>query len=103
MSFDLLTILPLIVSFLATVIATPLCLVFLKKYNIVDDPKKHKHPAIIHKKPIPRGGGIPLFIGVLVASIIFLPMTKIIIAMLIASFVSLLVGVLDDKYDIDRK
>ena len=34
------------------------------------------------------------------ASLIFLPMTKVIVAMLIASFVSLLVGVLDDKYDI---
>lgn len=100
MSFDLLTFLPLIISFIATVIATPLCLIFLKKYNIVDDPKKHKHPAIIHKKTVPRGGGIPLFIGVFVASIIFLPMTKIIIAMFLASFVSLLVGVLDDKYDI---
>jgi UDP-GlcNAc:undecaprenyl-phosphate GlcNAc-1-phosphate transferase len=99
-NFDLLIILPLFVSFLATVIATPICLIFLKKFNIMDDPKKHKHPAIIHKKPIPRGGGIPLFIGVLVASLIFLPMTKVIIAMLIASFVSLFVGVLDDKFDI---
>ena len=33
-------------------------------------------------KPIPRGGGIPLFIGVLVASLFFLPMTKVIIATL---------------------
>lgn len=100
MNFDFLTILPLIVSFAATVIATPICLIFLKKYNIVDDPKKHKHPAMIHKKPIPRGGGIPLFIGVFIASLIFLPMEKIIIAMLFAAFVSLIVGVLDDKYDI---
>jgi UDP-GlcNAc:undecaprenyl-phosphate GlcNAc-1-phosphate transferase len=100
MNFDFLTILPLIVSFAATVIATPICLIFLKKYNIVDDPKKHKHPAMIHKKPIPRGGGIPLFIGVFIASLIFLPMDKIIVAMLLAAFVSLIVGVLDDKYDI---
>src|ERR1035437_3819706 len=100
MNFDFFTILPLVVAFVATVIATPLCLILLKKYNIVDDPKKHKHPAIIHKTIIPRGGGIPLFIGVFVASLIFLPMEKVIIAMLFASFVSLVVGVLDDKYDI---
>jgi UDP-GlcNAc:undecaprenyl-phosphate GlcNAc-1-phosphate transferase len=100
MNFDFFTILPLVVAFVATVIATPLCLILLKKYNIVDDPKKHKHPAIIHKTIIPRGGGIPLFIGVFIASLIFLPMEKIIIAMLFASFVSLVVGVLDDKYDI---
>jgi UDP-GlcNAc:undecaprenyl-phosphate GlcNAc-1-phosphate transferase len=94
------TIIPLIIAFIVTVIATPLCLIFLKKFNIVDDPKKHKHPAMLHKIPIPRGGGIPLFIGVLVACVFFLPMTKVIIATLIAAFFSLLIGVLDDKYDL---
>ena len=100
MNFDFFTILPLIIAFITTVIATPLCLILLRRYNIVDDPKKHKHPAIIHKKTVPRGGGIPLFIGVLVAGLIFLPMTKIIIAMFFAALISLLVGVLDDKYDL---
>jgi UDP-GlcNAc:undecaprenyl-phosphate/decaprenyl-phosphate GlcNAc-1-phosphate transferase len=99
-NFNFITFFPLLVSFIATVIATPICLIFLKKFNIVDDPKKHKHPAMIHKKPIPRGGGIPLFIGVLVASLIFLPMTQAILAMLIASFASLFIGILDDKFDI---
>jgi len=82
------------------VVATPLSLIFIKKLGIIDDPRKHKHPAILHKKPIPRGGGIPLFIGALTASLIFLPMSKIIISLLIASFFSLIVGVLDDKYDV---
>lgn len=94
------TIFPLVAAFLATLIATPVSLFFLKKYNIVDDPKKHKHPAIIHKKPIPRGGGIPLFIGVLTAGILFLPLSKIIIALFFAALVALIIGVLDDKYDL---
>jgi len=94
------TIFPLIFSFLITVIATPLSLLVIKKLNIVDDPKKHQHPAIIHKIPIPRGGGIPLFIGVLVASVFFLPMAKVIVATLIAAFFSLAIGVIDDKYDL---
>lgn len=98
--FNFVTIFPLITAFIITIIATPLSLFFLKKYNIVDDPKKHKHPAILHKKPVPRGGGIPLFIGVLIASIIFLPLSKIIIALFFASFVSLVIGILDDKYDL---
>jgi UDP-GlcNAc:undecaprenyl-phosphate GlcNAc-1-phosphate transferase len=93
-------IIPLVTAFLATVVATPLSLIFLKKYNIVDDPEKHKHPAMLHTKPIPRGGGIPLFIGVLVAGIIFLPFSKIIAALFFASLVSLIVGILDDKYDL---
>ena len=99
-NLNFIILIPLVVAFISTVIATPISLFFLKKYNVIDDPKKHKHPAVIHKKPIPRGGGIPFFIGVLVACLLFLPLTKIIIAMLIASFIALLVGVLDDKFDL---
>jgi UDP-GlcNAc:undecaprenyl-phosphate/decaprenyl-phosphate GlcNAc-1-phosphate transferase len=93
-------ILPFLISLIITVISTPVSLYFLKKYKVVDDPAKHKHPAIIHKKPIPRGGGIPLFVGAFFASIIFLPLDKVIIATIFASFVSLVVGVLDDKFDL---
>ena len=92
--------LPFIISFIIVVVATPLSIIFIKKLGIIDDPKKHKHPAILHKKPVPRGGGIPLFIGVVIAGLLFLPLTKIVIALFLASFISLLVGVLDDKYDL---
>ena len=99
-NFDFIVFFPLLISFLITAAITPICIVLLKKFKIVDDPNVHVHPAILHKKTIPRGGGIPLFIGVLIASLIFIPMTKIISALFIASFISLFVGILDDKYDI---
>lgn len=92
--------LPFLVAFIATVIVTPLSLIFIKKFGLFDDPKTHKHPAIIHKKPIPRGGGIPLFLGVLISAFLFLPMTKITIALFISSFLALVIGVLDDKFDL---
>ncbi|MEK9207477.1 MAG: hypothetical protein AAB922_03280, partial [Patescibacteria group bacterium] len=56
-----------LLAFIITALITPLCILLLKKYGIVDDPKVRNHPAIIHKTPIPRGGGIPLFIGALAA------------------------------------
>jgi len=93
--------LPFIVAFILTAIVTPISLIFIKRFGIFDDPKVHKHPAVIHKKPIPRGGGIPLFIGILITGILFLPITsKIVIALFFASFISLVVGVIDDKFDI---
>ena len=91
---------PFLVAFIATVIFVPLSLIFIKKYKLIDDPGKRKHPAILHKKPVPRGGGIPLFLGCLLAGIIFLPLTQVTIAIFIASFISLVIGVLDDKFDI---
>lgn len=93
-------LMPLLVAFVTTLIATPLCLIFIKKLGLFDDPKRHKHPAIIHNKPVPRGGGIPLFIGIMTVMILFLPLTKITITLLIASFCALIIGVLDDKLDV---
>lgn len=92
--------LPFITAFIATIIAVPLSLFFVKRIGLFDDPKVRRHPAIIHKKPIPRGGGIPFLLGIFISCIIFLPLTKITIALYIAMTFALVVGVLDDKFDI---
>lgn len=94
------TLFPLLTAFLVTVIATPISLLGIKKLGLIDDPKRHKHPAILHKKPIPRGGGIPLFIGIAIAGLVFLPLGKVTLALFTASFLALIIGTLDDKYDI---
>lgn len=91
---------PFITALVSTALLTPICINLLKKYGIVDDPKVRKHPAIIHSKPIPRGGGIPLFAGALIAGLIFLPINRITGSIYLASFIALLIGILDDKYDI---
>src|SRR3989344_27129 len=91
---------PFITAFIATALAVPFCLIFIKKLKLFDDPKTHKHPGVIHKKPIPRGGGIPLFIGIFIACLFFVPVIPSTIAILTASFIALVIGVLDDKYDI---
>ncbi len=91
---------PFIVAFLLTAIATPISLIFIKKLGLFDDPKTHKHPAMIHKKPIPRAGGIPLFIGIILTTFFFLPLTLMLVALFAASFLALITGVLDDKFDI---
>ena len=91
-----------LVTFLATIIATPLSLIGIKKAGLIDDPKTHKHPALQHKKPIPRGGGIPLFIGLWIGAFLFVPVSKITIGLFIASLLAVIVGTIDDKYDISR-
>jgi len=99
-SFNQLILFPLLTSFIITALSTPIALYFLKKFGVLDDPKLHKHPAIIHKIPIPRGGGIPMFLGVFIAVLVFLPMSKIIIALILASSIALIIGVIDDKKDL---
>jgi UDP-GlcNAc:undecaprenyl-phosphate GlcNAc-1-phosphate transferase len=82
---------------------TPVSILLLKRFGILDNPKTHKHPAIIHTKPIPRGGGIPLFLGALIAALIFLPITKITISIFLAASLALTVGVIDDKLNANSK
>ncbi|MBI2613839.1 MAG: undecaprenyl/decaprenyl-phosphate alpha-N-acetylglucosaminyl 1-phosphate transferase [Candidatus Levybacteria bacterium] len=91
---------PFIIAFIITAVITPLSLIIIKKMGLVDDPKRHKHPGMIHKKPTPRGGGIPLFLGIVIAGIFFLPLTKAVIALFAAGSIALFTGIVDDKYDI---
>lgn len=97
---DIYLLLPLLVSFLVTVVLVPPTIKLARKYKLLDDPKKHKHPAIIHKKPVPRAGGVPIFIAVLFSAVLFIPLSFQNIIILISGFIAVVVGVLDDKYDL---
>lgn len=97
---DLLFIGPFITSFIFSVFATFPTIKLAKKFKLIDDPKTHKHPAIIHKKIIPRAGGLSIFIGILIASLLFLPHTFQLGVILTCSLFVVLIGLLDDKYDI---
>lgn len=96
-------VLPFLVAMAVSLLTTPLAIAVAKRFGIVDDPKLHKHPAIIHTTPIPRGGGIPLFLGALVAGLFFLPVNQLTISIYFASFLALVVGVIDDKLNARSK
>lgn len=93
-----------IYSFIFSLITTAICIpptIFLaKKFRLVDDPKTHKHPAILHKKPIPRAGGLPIFIGIVLSSVFFLPHNQTFASILVAGAIVVMVGLLDDRFDL---
>jgi UDP-GlcNAc:undecaprenyl-phosphate GlcNAc-1-phosphate transferase len=82
---------------------------FVKKIFIqkkwVENPKekqkKTKNATAL--TPVPRGGGLPIFLGVIITSLIFLPLDKHLIGILLASFVTLIIGLWDDIKDISPK
>lgn len=101
MDINSLIIAPALVAFLISVIATYLTIRAAKKLNILDNPRTRKHPALLHKKPIPRGGGIPIFLSILAASLIFLVPDQKLIGILIAAAIIAIMGFLDDRKDIN--
>jgi len=96
MNFLTLIIIPSIISF----ILFPVVIKFALKNGFIDDPAKSNHPAKLHKKTLPRMGGIAPFIAIFLTILIFLPLDKHLIGIILAGFILLLINTLDDKYDI---
>lgn len=91
--------LPFFVAFLICAILTPVVRVLALKYGLVDDPKVHKHPAVIHKKITPRAGGLPVYLAFLVGALVFIPITKQIIGIFLGGLILVAIGLIDDKFN----
>jgi len=93
--------LPLTVSFLVAYFVTPIVIKYARKLKIIDDPKRNNHPKVIHTVPTPRGGGIPIFVALVVASLFFIPVDKHLISILLGALIIFVMGYLDDVYDLN--
>lgn len=90
--------LPIIVSFIATVVFLPPTIALAKKLKLVDNPQIRQHPAHTQKRIVPRAGGLAVFAGIVLTIALFIPFDKQTIGILTGLFVLLIVGLLDDKY-----
>lgn len=68
--------------------------------RLVDDARVRSHPAQVHRGVIPRAGGLPIFVTILLASIFFVGSGRIIFSILTGGFLLILVGLIDDRYDL---
>ncbi|MDP3998333.1 MAG: MraY family glycosyltransferase [bacterium] len=92
---------PFLVAFLISFLATPLAIKFAWRFNMVDDPNKAKHPKKIHTYPVPRGGGIPIILALIITSLIFLPLDKHLLGILGGALLAAFVGIIDDRFDLN--
>lgn len=84
-------------AFIVTILTTPLAIYLAKKYGLVDNPKTRPHPASIHTSIVPRAGGLSIYLGILTATIVFIPLDKYAIALIASLSLLLVVGLIDDK------
>lgn len=87
-----------IVAFIITALCVPVTINLTKKLGLLDDPKKRPHPAHIQERIVPRGGGLPIFISIVVSMLIFIPLTIQLIGIILGLTTLLIIGLLDDKY-----
>jgi UDP-GlcNAc:undecaprenyl-phosphate/decaprenyl-phosphate GlcNAc-1-phosphate transferase len=94
-------IIPFLASIAISSLITPLVIFIYRHFNLVEDPKKHKNAKTTHTTPVPRGGGIPIFLSILFASLLFLPIDKHLLGILGGALILTITGVLDDKKDLN--
>jgi len=90
------------ISFLISFLFTPLVRNFFIQRRWVEDPhqknqKTHNATAI---SIVPRGGGISIFVAILITTLFLLPLDKHLVGILLASLIGLIIGVWDDIKDI---
>ena len=94
-------LLPWLTAAIVAFASTPLVIKFARNLGIIDDPKRNKHPKVIHTYPTPRGGGIPIFLALLVSIFIFLPIDKHAVGILIGAAILVVMGTLDDRLNLN--
>ena len=90
---------PFLLAALVSYILTP----YIKKLafiiGAIDKPDNRK----VHKKIMPRLGGLAIYIAFMIAAVASLELTKDIVGILVGGSVIVIVGVLDDKYQLPAK
>jgi len=87
-------------SFIIATLITPLLIKFYTSRGWVDDPAKQSHVKVTHHRPVPRGGGIVIFLAVLIPALLLLQIDKYLAGILLASLLLTIVGFFDDVRDL---
>ncbi len=88
------------VTFLFTAIIMPLMKKIAFHIGAVDVPRSDEHHRHIHKTTIPKLGGVGIFLGFLFGYILFGEHSIQMNSILIASFIIILTGIIDDIHSI---
>lgn len=100
MPTQLLFVLPC--SIFISYFVTPVVIKFFRSKKWIENPalKQKKSGNATATTSVPRGGGLAIFVSVFFTSLIFLPLDKHLLGILMASFFALIIGLLDDVKDI---
>ena len=84
-------------SFIATTLLIPLSIKIAEKTGMIDIPDKRK----IHTSPMPRAGGIAIFLGIVLPFATIISADKFIMFLFISSLIIFFTGIMDDVYNLN--
>ena len=88
-----------IVTFLASLILVPIVKKIALHINAMDEPNARK----IHKVPMPRLGGLAIFLAFLLGYMLYGEISTQMLSILIGSFLLILVGIVDDIHSVKAR
>ncbi len=92
MNIDKHNLLILLITFITSFILVPIVKKIAFHINAIDMPSERK----VHKKPMPRLGGLAIFTSFLAGYIFFAEMNTQMISILIGGFIIIILGIIDD-------
>ena len=99
-----LTILQMVKVFITgaaiTAVMTPVAIWLAPKIGAVDIPKDGRR---MHTKPMPRFGGMAMFIGITVSLFIYLPISQRVSGVIVGGILIFIVGIIDDLKNMPAK
>ena len=92
---------PMLVAFFISLLSTPIIIKVAHHVGAIDVPQDDRR---VHKNPIPRLGGLAIFVAVMISLLMFidLPTTKL-VAIMVGSLIIVLLGFVDDIAPIKAK
>ena len=83
----------LLCAMVVSYVMSPLVKSFAYKIGAIDVPKDNRR---MHKKPVPRLGGLAIFLGFMVSILIFVPIDHQLQGILLGAVIIVVLGVVDD-------
>ncbi|MBR3569177.1 MAG: undecaprenyl/decaprenyl-phosphate alpha-N-acetylglucosaminyl 1-phosphate transferase [Oscillibacter sp.] len=87
----------MLVAMIVSFLMTPVVRSFAYKVGAIDVPRDARR---MHKVPVPRLGGLAIFSGFMVSSLLFVSMTPETKSVLLGAVVIVVLGVIDDSMDL---
>lgn len=89
----------IIIAYLLVILTVPFVIRFAYRIGAVDKPCERK----VHCVPVPRIGGLAIYLGYIISVFLYFPTSQIKTGIIAASTVIVILGILDDLYNISPK
>lgn len=87
----------------ASIAIAPIVIAWYRAHGWVDDPQTHIHAKVTHTQAVPRGGGLVVLVGILLASVFWLRWDSYLWTIMAGALLLGIVGWWDDIKDISPK